>query len=286
MRTTFQRLGSAFVGMAVCATFLAACGSSNSANSNVGGLTPTPLPPNTVVIDGNSGLFMPFISVIASNSTLTFTNLDTVAHDIKTVPVADKSEAAFVNLGAPVSKAVNGGQSTTLTFTQPGIYDFYDDTQATIDPTYHRVSANKNAAGFPYAPEAVVWVKGSINDLPAKALNSVIAGNDAFQLDFVAVKQGGTVSWHNYDSDPHYVTQPTSFDGLNPSQIGDGANKLLGKTDAPPNGETKSYTFGTAGLYYYYCTAHADFDSTLNRAKAHDNASIFPIPMEGFVLVI
>ena len=282
MHPSLRRIGIALSGIALCTTLLAACDTTSSASTSPAN---TPFPANTIAIDAGTQLFFPFITVIDADTTLTFANNDTAVHDVKSVPVADPSEASFVNPSGVINQTLPGGSQLRLTFTKPGLYDLYDDTQATIDKTYHRVSANKDSAGFPYAPEAVIWVKGAVSDLPMTTKNSVIAGNDAFQLDFLAVKAGGMGMWHNYDSDPHYVNIAPSFAGLNPAKIGDGINEILGTADAPPDGSTKMLTFTTPGLYYYYCSAHADFDTTLNRAKAHNNASIFPMVMEGFVLV-
>jgi len=61
--------------------------------------------------------------------------------------------------------------------------------------------------------------------------------------------------------------------------------QIPGTTNAPPNGGTAAFTFHTPGLYYYFCAEHADINSTWHRASAHKDASEYPMPMEGFVLV-
>jgi plastocyanin len=283
MHPSFRRMGIAFSGIVLCATLLTACGSTNS-TSNAVATTPTPIN-GTIIIDAETQLFMPFITVVDVNAQVTFTNNDTTAHDVKSVPLADPSQANFLNPTGSINQTVQGGATKKLTFTKPGLYDLYDDTQATIDKTYHRVAANKNAAGFPYAAEAVIWVKGTITGLPKTTKNSIIAANDAFQFDFVAVATNGTGIWHNFDVDAHYVSITPSFAGLNPAKVGDNVNRVLGTDGAPPKGADLSLTFTTPGLYYYYCAAHANFDTTLNRVNAHYDTSIFPLVMEGFVLV-
>jgi hypothetical protein len=44
--------------------------------------------------------------------------------------------------------------------------------------------------------------------------------------------------------------------------------------------------FSDPGLYYYYCSAHASINARWHRAVANTDASEFPIPMEGFILVV
>ena len=246
-------------------------------------------PGATITIDATTRLFAPFITVVdpvITGSNVTIVNHDTVAHDVRSVPHASPTEAAFVNVSGPLDKTIPAGQSITLSLTKPGLYDLYDDTQATIDSHWRRVKAKANTAGFPYAAEAVIWVKGIITGLPARTPNSVSAGNDDFTTDFIAVSAGGTVTWHNNDTDKHYVTDPGTFGvNINPARFGDGLNQIKGTDDAPPNGGDIALTFTTPGLYYYYCTAHAKFTPALERAMAHPAASVYPIPMEGFVLV-
>jgi len=70
---------------------------------------------------------------------------------------------------------------------------------------------------------------------------------------------------------------------INPADIG--PYQIKGTEAAPPTGATIAIPFTTPGLYYYYCSAHADVNVTWHRAQAHKDASEAPIPMEGFVLV-
>jgi plastocyanin len=290
MRTSFFRSSVLLAGLTISIMLLAACGSTSDAGTNTTPAQSTPAPTTpTINLNVTTHLFEPFITVVdpaTTGTTVTFINNDTVAHDLKSVPLADNSELSFVNVSGTISKTIPAGGSITLNLTKPGLYDLYDDTQATFDKTWKRVKTKANTAGFPHAAEAVIWVKGAIAGLPSAVKNTVIAGNDDFQLDFVAVKTGGSVTWHNYDTDKHYVSMPSTF-GLNidPAKIGDGLNLVNGTDDAPPNGGDTKLTFATPGLYYYYCTAHADFDTGLDRANPHPDASVFPIPMEGFVLV-
>jgi plastocyanin len=279
------------VGMALCATILAACGSTDTGTSSSTLVATTPTAPSspTITIDPTSKLFVPFITVIdptTEGSAVTFTNADSVAHDVVSVPLADPSEAAFVNVTGKIKQVIAAGQSITLNLTQPGIYDVYDDTQATIDHTYKRAKPIANTAGFPYAAEAVIWVKGTIPGLPKKAKNHIVAGQDDFFLPFNAITAGGSVTWHNLDAAKHFIADPGTFGpNINPAKFGDGLNMINGTTDAPPNGGDVTLPFPTPGLYYYFCSAFATFDPGLQRVQANFGSSVYPIPMEGFVLV-
>jgi hypothetical protein len=44
--------------------------------------------------------------------------------------------------------------------------------------------------------------------------------------------------------------------------------------------------FDIPGLYYYYCRNHAEVDPVDHRVTARAMSSEFPVPMEGFVLVV
>src|SRR5579875_2787492 len=263
MRTPFFRFSAALAGLAVVTALLAACGSTSNAatSTSTGSSTPTAPATPTITLDATTHLFEPFITVVdpaAGGTTVTILNNDTVAHQVQSVPLADKSELAFVNPSGTINRTIAPGGSITLNLSKPGLYDLYDPTQAAVDKMTSRVKTKPDVAGFPHAAEAVIWVKGTIPGLPGTAKNSVVAGQDDFLLDFVAVKTGGTVDWHNYDTDKHYVTFPDSFGpGINPAKVGDGLDEIKGTDDAPPKGGDVKLTFTTPGLYYYYCTAHA-----------------------------
>lgn len=268
-------------------SLLAACGSSSGNNPGTSPQTSK----NTIAI--TAGAFVPFITVVKAGDTVTWKNTDSVAHPVMstpkhTNPQGDNSgiaydPSAFLNLDN-ISQTVAPGATATQTFSKPGLYDFYDNTKATWDAATSRVKANANAPGFPLAMEGVIWVQGNISGLPMTAKNGVLTGKDDFLFNFVAIQKGGTVNWHNYDTDKHYVSLIPGWKApINPMDIG--LNTLKGTADAPPNGGDTPVTFSTPGLYYYFCTSHADPDATTNRVKAHTDASLYPIPMEGFVLV-
>jgi hypothetical protein len=64
-----------------------------------------------------------------------------------------------------------------------------------------------------------------------------------------------------------------------------GSVEVKGVQAASPYGGTSVVRLHTAGLYYYYCAAHATINSSWHRAQAQQDASEYPVPMEGFILV-
>jgi plastocyanin len=234
----------------------------------------------SVAIPQGQDMFTPFIQVTRPNVPVTWRNDDGMAHVIKTTP----STSAFLNPD-PFAFTVPAHGSATLTFSQPGMYDYYDSTKASWDGDDNRVAADEGVPNFPMAMEGVIWVQGSIKGLSTSASNVIPAGKDDFASDFLAIPVGGSVSWQNSDTDKHTVTQVVGWSGsINPATLT--VNVINGTTDAPPSGETKTATFTTPGLYYYYCAAHATVQTKWHRASAMKDASEAPIPMEGFVLVV
>ncbi len=79
---------------------------------------------------------------------------------------------------------------------------------------------------------------------------SVLIASYAFSPQSITVKAGTTVTWTNNDSVPHNV--------VSASDASTGASTT--DTFASGNltqGQTFSYTFDTAGTYYYECSIHA-----------------------------
>jgi len=238
---------------------------------------PSPTSAAMVTIPASQDVFSPFILAVQPQTTVTWLNSDTASHVIKTTP----DMSSFLN-PQPFSMTVAAGQQATMTFTQPGVYDYYDSTKAIWNTKDHRIGANKGVPFFPLSMEGVIWVQGHIDGLPATAMNGM-PGTDDFTQDFVAITAGGSVSWHNTDASLHVVTPVTgSSQPINPATIA--TTPVLGTRNLP-GGETKMITFPTPGLYYYYCPPHADVNPTFHRAQAHPKVTEFPIPMEGFVLV-
>ena len=247
----------------------------------------TTVPPlTTVTIAQGQGLFEPFILAVPPNTTVTWRNNDAVAHTIVTTP----DQTPFLNLHE-FSFTVAAGQRAGFKLVQPGIYHYYDPNMATWNKADARVAANKGVPNFPLAMEGVIWVKGAISNLPSATTNRIPPKHDDFVSEFLAITPG-SVSWHNFDSDPHFVAvvpgwsatndPPQAQAEINPTDIG--VNRIAG-TDDVPGGDTIAVIFNKPGLYYYYCVNHAHIDAATHRVEAFKLASEYPIPMEGFILV-
>jgi plastocyanin len=232
-----------------------------------------------VTIPRGQALFAPFIVVAQPYASITWRNGNTTAHTLTTTP--DRS--AYLN-PAPFALTVPANGAASLTLARPGLYDYFDASAATWNADDRRVAAKPGVPNYPLSMEGVIWVQGPISGLPT-AVTQPIPAKDQFLTDFLALQEGGTVTWYNADTDQHIITLvPGWSEPINPGQMD--ATVIDGTVDAPPNGATLAVTFVTPGLYYYYCSAHASVEQTWHRAMAHSDASEAPIPMEGFLLVV
>lgn len=257
--------------------FLVACGTSpTQTNKNAHAVASFHL--SEVTIPNAQDLFTPFILTVQPGTTVTWQNSDSAPHSMTTTWDA----STFLN-PQPFSLTVPAHATASFTFRQPGIYDYFDQTQARWDTTDHRVSAKQGVPNYPLAMEGIIWVQGHIGGLPDSVTNDIPSGKDQFTNAFLAIAQGGSVSWHNADTDTHLIsTVPDLGESVNRT----GLKQIVIKgTDDQPGGETKTLPFRQPGLYYYYCAAHASINIAWHRAQAHSDASESPIPMDGFVLV-
>ena len=268
------------VGMLVLSMLLlGGCGETSLASSVVFPTT-TSVPPNTITITQGEQ-FSPFILEVSPGTAVTWYNNDVIAHTLQNTPL----QSTFLN-PAPLNLHVAPGSTTTFSFTAPGIYDYFDNHIATWNKKDQRVQADPQYPNYPEAMEGVVWVTGPIVGMPKQAENAIPSGHDDFVTDFLAIQAGGTVTWHNHDTAKHYLSWVTGWQGdINPATTLQLVS-ISGTTDQPPNGGSATQTFTKPGLYYYFCTAHAEEDTTWHRVMAHPDSSESPIPMEGFVLVL
>lgn len=263
----------------VALLLLAGCGGGGSTTT-----TPDTIDAAHTITIARHGLFAPFILVVQANSTVKWVNHDGVAHHITTTPLTrNYLNPTGISLVAPA------GGKVLFPLTHPGLYQYFDDTEATWDARTNRVSANLGAPNYPLAMEGLIWVQGTIAGLAKHADNPLGAQSDQYTQEFIAIAKGGTVTWHNPNTDPQAIDTVTGWTApINPVDI-IGQTPLKGTNDDPPYGETRTFTFTTTGLYYYYCSLRASVDPASHRAKAFDEsqggATDFPEPMEGFVLV-
>ncbi len=112
-----------------------------------------------------------------------------------------------------------------------------------------------------WAPYTAVQAAGTTVTIPG----------DAYLPAAIMVEVGQTVTWVNKDSDPHVSTNmpgaPTTF------------------TIVHAPGKSSSFTFTKPGVYGYYCLDHATYNVKLRRAAARKEADLFPIAMEGLIVV-
>jgi plastocyanin len=233
----------------------------------------------TVTILPRQDLFSPFILPVKIDTAVTWKNEDSILHNFATTP----NQSVFLNPQL-FAFTVPAGHEVTFLFKKPGMYHYYETISDGWDATYGRVKAYPGIAHYPEAMDGVIWVQGSIKGLPSSVLAFVVDGHDIFTPEFLAIAVDGAVTWHNLDEYPHFVGLVAGwFAPINPVNIG--IYRLDG-TDGIPGGQSVTILFTKPGLYYYYCRNHDVVDPAFHRAVALTMASEYPIPMEGFVLVV
>jgi plastocyanin len=246
---------------------------------NPGGKRAKTPSPAIITIPESKNLFEPFILPVELGTTVTWQNNDAHAHPFTTT--ADHN--TFLNRQS-FSFNVAAGKSVRFTFTRPGLYHYFETRLDSWNSAFSRVVAGAKKVNYPLAMDGIIWVQGPIANLPSTTLNYVLKGHDDFAYEFLAVRRDGVVTWHNLDADAHFVGPVSGWPyPLNPADFG---SYRLSGTDAMPGGEFTSVLFHTPGLYYYYCRNHDQVDAVDNRVYPLAVASDFPIPMEGFVLVV
>lgn len=235
--------------------------------------------PALVTIPRSKNLFEPFILSVVPGTIVMWQNNDFQAHPFTTTP----DHNTFLNRQS-FSFDVAAGGSARFTFTKPGVYHYFETRLDSWNSTFSRVVATNKKINYPLSMEGIIWVQGSVANLPSTNLNFVLKGHDDFAYEFLAVTRDGAVTWHNLDADTHFVGEVAGWASpVNPADFG--LYRLSG-TDSVPGGEFTTILFHTPGLYYYYCRNHDYVDPVDHRVTALAMASEFPVPMEGFVLVV
>ena len=110
-------------------------------------------------------------------------------------------------------------------------------------------------------PSAFVQAAGTTVTIPG----------DSYLPAAIIIEVGQTVTWVNKDTDPHVTV----------SAPGDPEAFTL--ANAP--GNTASFKFTKPGVFVYYCLVHATYNAKLRRVVARKEADLYPIAMEGLIVV-
>lgn len=100
---------------------------------------------------------------------------------------------------------------------------------------------------------------------------TVVIPGDSYLPPAVVIEAGQTVTWVNKDSDPHVTVSVP------------GVPEAFTIPNFP--GKSASVTFTKPGVYPYYCVDHATYNTRLGRTVARKEADLFPIAMEGLIVV-
>jgi plastocyanin len=235
---------------------------------------------NASVGAGNSAgdtVFVPNVVTVSAGDSVTFNWVNGI-HDTR--------NAATDQIYLPLSTGTN---SQTTTFATAGTYYFYcsihakaaDATDANIAAGTKMVgkiivtAASAPASTTPATPTAATATPPTATPATPTTVapNTVTMPGDYFSPATLVVKPGDTVTFKNQDSDPHTVT---SVPGNAPAAI----------NLAVKPGDSATFTFTAPGLYWYYCTAHAQWDAATGQVKANATVDDPSEPMEGFILVL
>ncbi len=212
----------------------------------------------TVTIPGD--YYTPAVIVTEVGQTVTWVNKD-----------SDKHTAVSV-LGAPeaFSIPVYPGKSVAFKFSKPGVYPYYCQEHATFDPKLRRAVARKESDGYPIAMEGIIVVKGpGFTGAPTASIN-ISGGN--YAPDFAVIAASGKVTWTNADPDEHSVAFPPG--------VGETTKLSL------PAGKSQTATFAKPGVYLFYDERYATYSSRLGLAAAKNGTHIYPVSLQGFVIVL
>lgn len=100
---------------------------------------------------------------------------------------------------------------------------------------------------------------------------TVVIPGDSYIPAAITIEAGQIVTWVNKDSDPHVTVTAL------------GAPEAFTLPNFP--GKSASFKFTKPGVYVYYCLDHATYNARLRRAVARKEADLFPIAMEGLIVV-
>ncbi len=183
---------------------------------------------------------------------------------------------------------VGDGGSASLTLHTPGLYHFYDAATAHVTDYAGSSDVVRTLPGAPNPdlPDQGWIVVPGPRGVPLEDHLMVPSSNDLFAPMVGVVRVGGSVIFHNHDTDPHnLVTDPADPTGV--------AFELLG-TDGEPTigGAERRITFTQPGLYHLYCTIHARIVGRVGGWEvvvprdSHATGYADHNPMQSWVLVV
>lgn len=124
MSKCLGRFCGLLLAVAFVTTFLVACGGSASSGTSLKSAHLSPHVASVTIPQGQE-LFAPFILTVQLNTMVTWQNNDRLTHTIMTT----WNHSTFLNPQV-FSLFAATGQRATFTFTKPGVYDYFDNTQA------------------------------------------------------------------------------------------------------------------------------------------------------------
>ena len=229
--------------------------------TGIGGTRTTVRAANSATITMPADRFVPFAQTVNVGDTVTWQNKDTDLHTVVSVPG---------NAPDALNLTVKPGNSATFTFAKPGLYWYYCNLHAKWDADSAQVQALPTVDNPAEPMEGTILVLGAGQDAaPAQ----VVAPGDSFNPFVTTVTTGSTVSWQNKDADLHTVT---SVPGNAPAPISINLKA----------GSSASMTFTVPGLYWYYCTVHATWDTDNGQVEANSTSDEPSEPMMGVIAVL
>jgi len=104
---------------------------------------------------------------------------------------------------------------------------------------------------------------------------TVVAPGDVFRPFMTVIREGGTVTFTNKDTDLHTVAgTPNSPRRFPASEV------------ALPAGKTATVTFNSPGVYDYYCPIHAIYHAQFQQVGARKGTDAYPVCMQEIVVVV
>jgi len=222
--------------------------------------------------------FTPRLVLAQPGQPIEFTNQTNQTVELSGTPHAPRA----------VHYSVPSGGTVRFSLTTPGLYHFYDAATARVIAYIGDndvVNSRPGALNANLPSQGWIFVPGPAG-VPLNAFIHVPKGNDLLAVPAAVVQVGGSVSFHNQDTDAHnLVTDPADPSGV--------AFELLG-TDGEPSihGAIRRISFTAPGLYHIYCSIHTMVMGQVGNWQVvmprDSSASGFVDrnPMEAWVLVV